>query len=158
MDTWGNWKLIKTGFWFGVGFIAPLLIALHISNIVAMMAMPLMIESPFEPDEMSAIDMISGMNRTDYITINEYKEKPIGDRLLILGVIENTGDKKVSSIQLEAELLNESGEFVYECSEYINSDLHPGDKENFQIRCGCNGQTIPEHSKVTVRVVSASIY
>jgi hypothetical protein len=152
MEAWGIWKLIKTGFWFGIGFIVPLLVAVYLSNVITMMAMPSMAEAAFEQDFMSSMD------KTDHITINEYKEKPVGDRLLILGVIENTGDQKVSSIQLEAELLNESGEFVYECSEYINRDLQPGDKENFQIRCGCNGQSIPEHSEVTVRVVSASNY
>ncbi len=146
METWGIWKLIKTGLWFGIGFIVPLLVAIYLSNIITFMAMP------FEPD------IISSMDRTDYIKINEYKEKQHGNRLLILGVIENTGDKKASSIQLEAELMNESGEFVYECSEYINRDLQPGDKENFQMSCGCNDSPIPQHSEVTVRAVSASAY
>jgi hypothetical protein len=152
MEAWGIWKLIKTGFWFGIGFIVPLLVAIYLSNIIAMMAMPSMAESVFEENVMSSMD------RTDHITINQFEEKEYGSRLLILGVIENTGDEKASSIRLEAELFNDSGEFVYECSEYISSDLLPGDKENFQIRCGCNDQPIPQHSEVKVKVVSASLY
>jgi len=100
----------------------------------------------------------SELNPTDQLVLQDFLEQKHGNQLLILGIISNTGTKKASSIQLEAELLDKDGKFVYECSEYISKDLLPGDVENYQIKCGCGKHPIPEYKNITVRVVNASSY
>ena len=159
MENWGKWKLVKAGFWVGIGFIIPQLVVLYSGTVLTIFAMPSMMEASFESEDGSAIsNLTSNFDRTDQIKIQEYREQKNGNQLLILGSIVNSGDKKTRSIQLEAELINKDGKFVYECSEYINKDLKPGDSENFQIKCGCGKTPIPEYTKANVRVVSASSY
>lgn len=159
MESLGIWKTIKIGFWLGIGFIVPQLIVLYSGTALTMLAMPLMMEASLSTDEdgfMSGV--MDRMDRKDQIIIKGFRETKSGNQLLILGSIENQGDKKTSSIQLEAELLNAEGEFVYECSEYISKDMQPGDVENFQIKCGCGDNSVPDYASVNVRVISANSY
>lgn len=97
-------------------------------------------------------------DKTGQVKIVKYHESKNGEQLLILGVTENTGNSAVGSIRIEAELLDDNGQMVYECSEYISKKVKAGEKENFQIKCGCSDQLAPEHSSVSLRVVSASSY
>ncbi|MCU7852625.1 MAG: FxLYD domain-containing protein [Candidatus Thiodiazotropha sp. (ex Monitilora ramsayi)] len=152
MDSLGVWKTIKIGFWLGVGFILPQIAVLYSGTIMTMFAMPSMMEETFEENFLSEID------KSKQINVLEYREKMNGKRLLILGSVKNEGSENASSIQLEAELLDSDGRFVFECSKYINKKLKPGETENFQINCGCGDTIAPEHSSVNVRVVSASSY
>lgn len=92
------------------------------------------------------------------LKIEHYREVQNGSRLLVLGSLHNTGSLQASSIRLEVELFDADGRFVYECSEYISRDLAPGERENFQVNCGCGKNAAPEHASLTVRVVSASNY
>ena len=155
MEKWGIWKYIKVGFWLGVGFIIPQLFVLYSGTYLTMLAAPSFmgaIEDEYTSSFSDSFDV------TENVKINDHEEKVNGNQLLIIGSISNIGDSKVSSIQLEAELLDDNGKFVYECSEYIRRDLKPGDTENYQINCGCGKNPLPEYASVTVRVVSASKY
>ena len=159
MENWGKWKFMKAGFWLGIGFIIPLLVVLYSGTALTMLAMPFMIEASYESDAGGVISKLtSNFDRAGQIKIREFREQKNGNQLLILGSVVNSGDEKASSIQLEAELTDKDGKFVYECSEYINQDLKPGDIENFQIKCGCGENPVPEYAEVNVRVVSASSY
>ena len=53
MENWGKWKIIKLGFWLGVGFIIPQLIAMYVGVLITMFATPPMVEKSFE-DEFSS--------------------------------------------------------------------------------------------------------
>ncbi len=152
MENWGIWKLIKVGFWLGIGFILPQLVVMYSGTVISVLAMPSIMGS--SDNYMS--DISSRLNRTSQIEILEQREQNNGEQLLILGKIKNTGNKIASSIQLEAELLDSEGVFVYECSEYISKKLKPGDIENYQIKCGCGDSPLPAYKSITVRVVSAS--
>jgi len=159
MENLGTWKLIKIGFWLGIGFIIPQLVVLYSGTALTMLAMPSMVDAAFNSgDEDVMSSFTSNYDRVDQIEISSYREQKNGTQLLILGSVKNIGDTKASSIQLEAELMDESGNFVYECSEYISNDLKPGDVENFQIKCGCGKNPVPKYAKLNVRVVSASGY
>ncbi|MCU7930716.1 MAG: FxLYD domain-containing protein [Candidatus Thiodiazotropha sp. (ex Codakia rugifera)] len=152
MDNLGIWKTIKIGFWLGIGFIVPQLVVLYSGTMLTMLAIPSMMEDSLENNSLSEFD------KTNQIKVLEYREELSGKQLLILGSIKNEGTGKASSIRLEAELLDSDGRFVFECSEYINKKLKPGETEYFQIKCGCGDTVAPEHSSITVRVVSASNY
>lgn len=160
MTEYGIWKTIKTGFWLGVGFIIPLMIVMYGDTLLTFLAMPSMIEMSSSSDgESSGIFDASGiestLDRGKQIEIGDYEDKSKDGQLLILGVVTNKGDSSASSIQLEAELFDANEKFVYECSEYINNKVMPGETENFQIKCGCKDSQIPEYSSINIRVVSA---
>ncbi|NOQ94468.1 MAG: hypothetical protein GQ547_07530 [Methylophaga sp.] len=166
MENIGIWKTIKLGFWLGIGFIIPSLIVMASGTVFTVMSIPSIMEASFEQsaslddfnDSFSISDYTDNFDVTKNISVEHYQDKMNGKQLLILGSIINDGDQPASSIQLEAELLNSSGEFVYECSEYIQKELASGEIENFQIKCGCGKNPIPEYSSITVRVVGASNY
>lgn len=169
MENLSKWKLIKAGFWLGIGFIIPSLVVMYSGTALTILAMPSMIEASFEYEDNGLMsdeseykeimsNFTSDLDVSDQIKIKSYREQRNGNQLLILGSIENIGDKKASAIQLEAELSDEKGNFVYECSEYINKALNAGEVEKFQIKCGCGDNSVPSYVKVSVRVVSASNY
>lgn len=157
MESWGIWKLIKVGFWLGIGFILPQLVVLYSGTALTVLAMPSMMEASVSGASDGLVsDISSEFNRAKQIQILEQREQKHGEQLLILGKIKNSGDNKASSIQLEAELLDSEGTFVYECSEYVSKELQPGETENYQIKCGCGKTPLPNYNSITVRVVSAS--
>lgn len=160
MNELGIWKTIKFGFWLGVGFIIPQLIVMYGGTYITFLAMPKMMEmamdNPSESkDSFDVSEFTSQLDQTKKIEIGKYEDKSKDGQLLILGTITNKGDKPASSIQLEVELFDAEGKFVYECSEYISRKLVPGDTENFQVKCGCNTSPIPEYKSVDIRVVGA---
>jgi len=144
MNLESPWKHIKAGFWFGMGFIPIFFIgAFVIDKTTGFIS--------------SAGEYTANSDQTN-IKIVEYKDLRNGDELLILGSITNTGESSLSLISLEAELFDQRGEFVYECSEYVKKRMNPGEKENFQINCGSKETPIPEYKTINLRVVHASSY
>jgi hypothetical protein len=97
-------------------------------------------------------------DKTRQVKITEFRESTDSNRLLVLGIVENAGETPVNSIRLEAELFDDSEKMVFECSEYIAKKLEKGERENFQISCGCGNQTVPEYSSISVRIISANNY
>ncbi|MES9970742.1 MAG: FxLYD domain-containing protein [Candidatus Thiodiazotropha sp.] len=158
MESLNTWKLIKAGFWLGIGFIIPSILVYFIGTYL-IYSSPFLWQSMETDDEMNPVaQYMEESDRTTQIKILEFSETIHNEQLLILGVFENSGTSHVSSIRLEAELLDENKKMVYECSEYISRKLKGGEKENFQVKCGCSGQATPEYDSVSLRVVSASSY
>lgn len=154
MESFGPWKLIKAGFWIGIGFIVPS-IGVYILGSQLLYAMPVMWQT--DATETMA-QFMEDADKTRQVKITEFRESTDSNRLLILGVVENAGETPVSSIRLEAELFDDNKKMVFECSEYISKKLGKGERENFQINCGCGNQTVPEYSSISVRVISANNY
>ena len=155
MENLGKWKLIKIGFLLGIGFIIPQIVTMYAGTAGMAWMLPKMMESSAE----DSVESFSAMyDKAGQIEIDEYRESKNGNQLLILGTITNAGEDQVSSVQLEAELKDAEGKMVYECSEYISRDMKSGDKENFQIKCGCGKNPVPDYASVDVRVVKASVY
>lgn len=144
MNEYGIWKTIKTGFWFGLGLIIPLVMVLYGGRVITILAM-----SSVKPVITSQLDA------KKQIKIVSYEDKTKDGQLLIVGSLKNNGTKSTSSIQLEAELFDGNGKFVYECTEYISNDVLPMESENFQIKCGCKDSQLPKYSSLKIRVISA---
>ena len=142
-------KMISRGWFIGLGMIIPICIATVLGDQVS----TYIYRSTEEGDLSKFTEDHSKM-----VSINEFKEVSSGNKVLILGVMSNVGDKPIKSITLEAEFFDESGAFVYEKSEYIDATLDPGEKENFQIECGCKTKEFPKYKTVTVRATSAGAY
>lgn len=149
METWGKWQLIKGGFWLGIGFVVPLLAVLLLGSWGAALSFQAAMDSTLETGD-TALE--------ERIELKNYRAKQQGDRLLILGSVENTAQRKADLVELQAELFDEKGEFVYECSGSLDGGLGAGETENFQIRCGCEDSPVPQFSDLTLRVVSANSF
>jgi hypothetical protein len=158
MESMGPWKMIKSGFWLGIGFILPM-IGFYILIIVLAYSMSSLWRTTGMKSSNETMERyMSDSDKTNQVRIIQFREVKNGKQLLILGTIENTGETPVGSIQIEAELLDSSRQMVFECSEYISKKLKKGENENFQVKCGCGDQPLPEHKSVSVRVVQASNY
>ena len=148
----GPLKLIKSGFWLGLGFIVPIIIGLIVGTFL-LFSFP----SLWQPgSEEMASHALAEMDKTAQVRITDSRKTMNGTQTLILGTVENTGPDTIGSVQLEAEFFDGSKKMVFECSEYISQKLAPSATENFQIKCGCTSQTVPAHESFTVRVISAS--
>lgn len=153
----GPWKLIKYGFWLGVGFMIPTLLVTVLSGALMFVA-PL----DFSSEGLTGTDIdsefsgfASNFDQSGNVHILEHREVSHGDRLLVLGRIENRSAKSVGLVTIEVELLDADGGMVYECSGYVQK-IAATDIENFQVTCGCGEQALPAHASMSVRVASAS--
>ena len=70
------------------------------------------------------------------LSVSVSKERIESDEFTLLGTLENKGDASWSSVSLKAELFNEAGEFIEECTEYVNHTSAPGSTINFKLSCG----------------------
>jgi hypothetical protein len=59
MESWGIWKLIKVGFWLGIGFILPQLVVLYSGTALTVLAMPSIMEASVGS---TTDDLVSGMS------------------------------------------------------------------------------------------------
>ena len=156
MESLGPWKLIKAGFWVGIGFIVPS-IGAYILGTYLIYSMPSLWQSNvMESGKEVAESFMADSDKSNQVKITQFREVKNGKQLLILGTVENAGETPVGSIRVEAELLDGKKQMVFECSEYITKKLKKGEKENFQIKCGCGDQPVPEHKSVSVKVVGAN--
>ncbi len=168
MENWGVWKTIKIGFWLGVGFIVPQLVVMYSGTALTLLAMPSILDTAVEEyandweedlDAFSEVsDFYSDHDLTDSIEIEKFSERLIDGHLHITGAVSNTGEKAAGSIEIEAELLDAKGEFIYECSEYISRRVLPGESENFLLKCGCSRESVPEYASIDIRIVEATAF
>lgn len=160
MDNLTPWKTIKIGFLLGIGFIIP---SLFVNFAVIEFSFNTLsgfedfkTEIDYDDDE-SYYDSYDN-DYTDAVDIGEYRTQMQGLQLLIQGAITNNADVELNSIEIEAELFDANGVFVYECSDYINVKLAAGQTENYQIKCGCSKNGLPEYDSIKLRVTRASSY
>lgn len=168
MNDWSPWKLIRAGFLLGIGFVIPLGVATYGGTVITYFVLPAFMEG-FYLQEPAVGDAPTGAESgsantspatadSEPVQLETFRETKRGDHLLILGSIVNTGENPASSIQLEAELFDRQGLFVYECSEAIGRRLAAGDKENFQIDCGDGNAPTPEYATLTLRVIRTDAF
>jgi len=161
MDNLTPWKIIKIGFLLGIGFIIPSLFV----NVAVIGFSFGAVSSSFEDFE-TEIDTNDDESYfysydndyTDAVDIGEYRSQMQGVQLLIQGAMTNNADVELNSVEIEAELFDANGVFVYECSDYINVKLAPDQTENYQIKCGCSKNGLPEYDSIKLRVTRASSY
>lgn len=90
------------------------------------------------------------------LIISHHKQRKIEHGVVILAQVENTGEKAWSSISVEVELFDKQGEFVDECSSYLNRKLKQGEQENLKIKCGgCKDNPLPAFDHYTIQVKNA---
>lgn len=90
------------------------------------------------------------------LSVSIAKERIADDEFTLIGTIENNGDTKWSSVSLKAELFNEDGEFIDECTEYVNQTTIPGSKLNFKLSCGsCSKFQLRDYKSYKLAITDA---
>ena len=88
----------------------------------------------------------------------EVKSENIGNgEFTLIGTLSNKGDYTWSSVNLKAELYDESGAFIEECEEYIRQTSRPGSVINFKLSCGgkCSALQIEQYNSYKLLIVDA---
>ena len=163
----GATNLIKKGFFIGIGLIIPLALVQYGMVQYSMVMMDREVQKivqqyEIEEDEYDLVDESHleefDLSYEDQVEIMNYDYVEHEDQLLIRGQIKNNSNKELDSIDIEAELFDKDGQFVYECNTYIHSKITPTETENFMIRCRCGDDAMTQFESVKVRVVSAISY
>ncbi|KAA3647645.1 MAG: hypothetical protein DWP95_02845 [Proteobacteria bacterium] len=151
---------LGTGFLYGVGFMIA-------AGIAAGMAYSF-IESDIEMKQAQQLErmelqkqnfesMFREYDETAKLSVSVTKERIQPDEFVLLGVIGNNGDASWSSINLKAELFNEAGEFIDECSHFINQTSAPDSKINFKLSCGsCSKFELRDFKSYKLSIIDAS--
>jgi hypothetical protein len=136
-------KKTISGFMLGIGFgISFFVIATITANYIG---------EKFEEDPPYPFNEGA---KTSGIKILEHKDQRNTEKLIVIGSLINSNESRVKSIMLEAEFFKK-GVFVDECTEYITTNLNPGETENFKISCGgCGDYVVPEYDDYTVAIKS----
>lgn len=144
--------LVKSGFWFGIGLIVPLAFAIAGATYLAYTAM----YSSSVEDYQDTYDSYLTGDDVSKVVLGEYRQTMQGKQLLINGSFTNTHEAAITSLEIEAELFDEKGEFVYECRKSIYRSIDAGVVENFQIKCGCSENGIPTFKSIEMKVVKVN--
>lgn len=152
MENRSVFELIKSGFWFGFGLVVPLAIAVVVATYLAYQVI---YSQSIETYSDTYNEYLTGGD-TSEIVLGEYRKTIQGNQLLISGSFTNTSESSISSVEIEAELFDEKGVFVYECSESIYRSIMAGAVENYQIKCGCSKNGIPEFESIEINVVKVN--
>ncbi len=82
--------------------------------------------------------------------ISDHREVDRNGITVILGTIKNNSENSLRSLTVKADLYDENGTFVKQCSEYV-SNLHAYKQSNFEIECKrCDGNKTVEHSSYKI--------
>ena len=159
MDNLTAWKTIKIGFLLGIGFMIPsaLIDSILIGASYATVSSAIEVELDGDYEE-STNEVFAVVDHVQSIELGLYTTTMQGMQLLVQGSFKNVGDIKLDSVEIEAELFDKDGKFVYECSDYISRRFEPQQEENYQIKCGCSKNGLPEYKTINLTVVNASSY
>lgn len=150
---------IRKGFFIGLGFVIPLFFVFVLMVMYAAYEMSSFTNDLYD----DAIDGVDIFSEGDDSLINEVMLSPVtetlqGTQLLIAGQFTNESGKELNSLEIEVELFDEKGTFVYECSKSFYEKIPVGLTENYLVKCGCSKHGVPDFSDVKVRVTKASVY
>ena len=152
-------ELIISGFWFGVGMMPAVVAAVFGATYLSLFyanddEVDVYYDEGTDVYQEAYESYFAGKD-TNEIVLGEYRQSMQGKQLLISGSFTNNNKISLNSLEIEAELFDAEGTFVFECSESIYRKIDAGHTENYQIRCGCSENGVPDFETVTVRVVSA---
>lgn len=87
------------------------------------------------------------------LVISEVQKRTVNDNLEIIGLVTNNGHHTFTSVTIEAEFFDSSGQFIDEASQYLRSDIPGGAKENFKITMKAPpSQALSPEAKMVVKI------
>lgn len=90
------------------------------------------------------------------LVIKEHKMIINNENLVeIIGSVQNNSQFEWSGVNLEIELFDEDGNFVYECNDKIAGKVAPSQSENFKVECSTCSKSIPKFSKYEIKIIES---
>lgn len=147
---------LADGFLWGVGFM----LAVVAASAGYYMYLDASTQAALEASEVELSEerkrMFRDYDETALLALSVSREIINEEEFTLLGTIENNGDARWSSVSIKAELFNEAGEFVDECSEYVSETSRPGELINFKLSCGsCSKFQLRDYNSYKVAIVNA---
>ncbi len=102
------------------------------------------IETPKAPIEVNNIPTLLPADEDTKLVFLSNSVVSGGLGLEIIGTLKNNSSNVYRSAELEAELFDKEGKFIYECKEYIHEPIGAGNSINFKISCRPLGKEITE--------------
>jgi hypothetical protein len=120
------------GFLYGVGFLVGIAVAAMVVMFVGISIFspqsgarfslgPTTVESPLRSEQMIFSDTNMLKNNWGAVTV--------------LGTVENKGGATGSYVQLNADLFDKTGKFIYQCRTQLREGLRQSERANFMIEC-----------------------
>lgn len=144
--------LIKlgSGILYGAGFIVGL-------GIIGVYVLPHFQQVMVSDSEEKLSSLFIEYDESANLYTNVNSERISDDEFVLLGAIENRGDKSWSSISLKAELYDSNGNFIEQCEEYVNQTSRPDSSINFKLSCGskCSRLQMEQYSSYKLFITDA---
>lgn len=86
------------------------------------------------------------------VVVSEHRRRDSNMPIVILGAVTNQGTSSWDNVRLQAYFYDKGGYFVDKCFGSMNVTLHPGDSDNFKLRC----EDIIESESYEIKVSYAS--
>lgn len=107
-------------------------------------------------DKIPTLVPLTKDNKLEIVSSNAINS---GFSLDIVGTIKNNDKKEFRSIELEAELFDAEGNFIYECTEYLHELLPVGGSVNFKVSCNPLGKELMEtYKSFQLRITHIGVY
>lgn len=149
---------ILSGFGVGLGFAVAAVAVIYFSSELLMKKVTKDAYAVAE-EEMPKSFGYKSYSKDSGLSIKSHKEREIKHGMEVLAEIENNGDTTWSSVSLEVELFNSKGEFIDECSGYLQGKLAPGEVENVKVKCGgCKDNPLAAYDSYTIDISNASSF
>lgn len=147
---------LADGFLYGAGFM----LAMVVVTAVYYTYMEMNAQATLEANRVEYSEerkrMFRDYDETALLELSISREIITQEEFTLLGTVENNGDAGWSSVSIKAELFNEAGEFIDECSEYISETSRPGDIINFKLSCGsCSKLQLHDYKSYKISIVNA---
>jgi len=76
----------------------------------------------------------------------------------LLGELKNSGMHSWSGVKLQADLYNNSGQFIEQCEKYISNSIDPGKTVNFKLVCSsrkCSKLNLNDYNSYKLNISNA---
>lgn len=89
--------------------------------------------------------------KREALVLREVTERVVEGKVFLTGILENTGEKTVRGVQLEANFFQGEA-FVDQYSAYVSGSVPAKGKRYFKISCGCKDSPPAPHDRFEVLI------
>lgn len=90
----------------------------------------------------------------DKVVVTKHEEVKRDEAVYILGTAENRSSDRVRNLTVQVDLFNKDGQFVDQCSEYLQGVIRPNESRNFKVSCGgCKDHPAVAHESYKVHII-----
>ncbi len=86
-------------------------------------------------------------------------ERITEEEFVLFGNIRNEGNTEWTTVDVQAELFDEEGNYIDECKSYVDKRVFPGETTNFKLDCSkCSTVNLENYHSYKVSITDANTY